>query len=185
MSEDVELFEGTHTGYHHLPGGITHRRRIVFLRPDVWVIGDLAEGQGIHRISVTFQFAPGQATVEPGTGSVCFLCNGEPVAMALPLRPADQAAEIEEGWVSYQYGTRIPAPRLVFRVTARLPVHVLTVLAAPGPTPRELADRALAAWELAQARWPSAPTEAPARPGSPGSVSAKVRTVNDGLAVTA
>ena len=153
------MFEGSHTGYHHLPGQITHRRRIVFARPDAWVIGDLVEGQGVHSVSVSFQFPPGRAAVEPGAGTVHLLCEGEPVVTVLPLRPADLVAELEEGWVSYQYGTKVPAPRLVFRVTARLPVHVLTVLAAPGPTPRELADRALAAWELAQARWPSAPSK--------------------------
>lgn len=157
LAEELELFEGSHTGYRGLPGGVTHRRRIVFVRPDLWVIGDWVDGLGPHEVRVTFQLAPGHTPVESGSGPVRLLADGEPVAAVLPLRPAETMTEIEEGWVSYQYGTRVPASRLAFRVAGPLPIHLLTVLGAPGPTSQELANRALAAWELAQARWPSAP----------------------------
>ncbi|MBI4240097.1 MAG: alginate lyase family protein [Candidatus Rokubacteria bacterium] len=153
LSEDLELFEGSHTGYLRLPGGVTHRRRIVFARPDAWVIGDTVEGGGVHTVRATFQLAPGCTAVESGSGAVHLLAEGEPVAVVHPLRPVEVMTEVEEGWVSYQYGTRVPAPRLVLRIAGPLPIHLLTVLAAPSPP--GLAQRALAAWEAAEARWPS------------------------------
>ena len=58
-----DFFDGTSPGFNSLPG-IRHRRRILFVKPDYWVIADDVTGQGEHKSEQFWHFAPRQGAPE-------------------------------------------------------------------------------------------------------------------------
>ena len=55
-----ETVTGEHFGYHRLPQPVTHRRTIIFKRPERrWEITDQLFGEGEHEVAFRFHFAPG------------------------------------------------------------------------------------------------------------------------------
>ncbi len=56
VNERYDLFEATYDfARHGLP--VVHRRRIVFVKPYLWILSDTLEGEGEHRIERNFQCA--------------------------------------------------------------------------------------------------------------------------------
>ncbi|WP_045878223.1 heparinase II/III family protein [Pseudofrankia sp. DC12] len=148
------LLAGEHAGFHHLRGRPAHRRDLR-LWPDRVEIIDTVEPTrpsprraGAHVIDVLFQFAPGLGlTAEPrldrsGAGSVARFvrADGTIVTLRALCEPAD--AEGADAWAgpaaaAWQIVTAeratgwrrtVPAATARFRVRARLPLRVRTVL---------------------------------------------------------
>ncbi|HUA14018.1 MAG TPA: alginate lyase family protein [Verrucomicrobiae bacterium] len=57
--KSFSLFVGSHKGYVRLPDPVVHRRFVFYLRGSLWLIRDMAEGQGVHQLVVSWHFAPG------------------------------------------------------------------------------------------------------------------------------
>ncbi len=53
----------------------TVKRKVMFTTEKYWIIEDLIEGSGIHAITVCWQFAPGEARIDPDTSVVYFRNN--------------------------------------------------------------------------------------------------------------
>jgi len=110
-----------------------HRREIVFVQERFWIVFDLVEGEGEHRIDSRFQFAPGPLNL---AGSLA--CTDFDDANLLLWAASDASldgAKVEEGqenpragWYSSRYGLIEPAPCLHFPVTTRLPFFAATFL---------------------------------------------------------
>ncbi|MGQ9455404.1 MAG: alginate lyase family protein [Armatimonadota bacterium] len=64
-----DYFDGTSPGYNGLPE-IRHRRRIVFVKPDYWVIADNVTGGGEHTSSQYWHFVPGRLDLDRATGVI-------------------------------------------------------------------------------------------------------------------
>jgi hypothetical protein len=64
-----DYFDGTSPGYNGLPG-VRHRRRIVFVKPDYWVVADDVTGEGTHKSTQYWHFAPGKLELDHATGTV-------------------------------------------------------------------------------------------------------------------
>lgn len=112
---------------------VVHRREIVFVQERFWVVFDLVEGDGEHRIDSRFQFAPGPLDLE-GTQARTGFDDANLLLWAAPETPFDDV-QIEEGqenpragWYSSRYGLIEPAPCLHFSVTTRLPFFAATLL---------------------------------------------------------
>src|SRR5262249_5251446 len=54
-SESFDLFAGSHDGY----APLVHRRWVFYHKPEFWLIRDVLEGQGRHRLVVPWHLAPG------------------------------------------------------------------------------------------------------------------------------
>lgn len=135
ISNDVmDMADAEHNAYHRLAQPVTHRRRVVFVKPRYWVIVDDLVGRGSHRIDLRYQFAP----MDVGLGSDGWVAARHTAGRELRLLVCagthldvnlyrGQDSPIQ-GWVSPDYGRREPAPMLVYSATASLPLRILSLL---------------------------------------------------------
>ena len=54
----VIVLDADHDAYQRLADPVTCRRRVIFVKPDYWLIVDDLDGASSHHVEVTFQFAP-------------------------------------------------------------------------------------------------------------------------------
>jgi hypothetical protein len=131
----ADVLDAEHDAYGRLSDPVTCRRRVVFVKPDCWVIVDDLQGRAPHLVDVTFQFAPAvriAAGPEPWIraetrrGDTLWML---PMASA-PIDTVISCGELDppRGWVSAAYGQREPAPAVVFRAAASLPWRAMTLL---------------------------------------------------------
>jgi hypothetical protein len=113
-----------------------HRRRVVFVAGAYWVLEDRLEAATAHTYDLRFQLAPDVTVtlVVREDEHVTFRADG----FALSVCPAPAAA-VEQGWVSPEYGRRLPAPVLSVVQVRRREASFVSLLAPigrgePGPT---------------------------------------------------
>jgi hypothetical protein len=82
-----------------------HRRRILFVAGDYWIIHDALEATGLHRYDLRFHLAPGASI---GQDTRCVRTRDLALIVAPPW-----PVVIENGWVSQQYGLKQAAPVVV------------------------------------------------------------------------
>ena len=118
--ERFDFFEGEHDGYARLPRPAAHRRAVLFLKHDFWLVRDRVDGEGARRCELYFHFPPDAAPAAGGGGH-----DDRPDAPRVSERPEGEAGlEVftfgggawreERGWVSRCYASREPAPVLVY-----------------------------------------------------------------------
>lgn len=121
-----DFFSGTHTGYSQLPSPVQHRRFIFHLKSRFWVIRDVLDGTGMHKLAASWHFAPGSLHAIPQGG----MFVGDDLAPLALLFTADSSCrkEISQDWYSPVYGKKEVSP--TFRVTthASLPAELTTML---------------------------------------------------------
>lgn len=113
-----------------------HRRQVIFVKPDYWVIVDRVLGAGEHTISSMFHFTPGKLEVDADACAVHTLNSGGPnlditgfsPAARLSVSKADGQTSPVQGWVATTYGVKEPAPVATFTVTSSLPASIAYVL---------------------------------------------------------
>ncbi len=102
-------------------------RRIVFLRPDYWVISDIVRGGGEHQVDSRFHFADVQATLDPRT-QIAFTTRTSGGNLALiPAGGAETVSVLEEGDTAFVHEKLEPALILRRSVSASLPLRMDTV----------------------------------------------------------
>lgn len=134
-SNDTLAFaDAEHDGYRTLPDPVTHRRRVIFVKPRYWIVVDDLTGTSTHRIDIRFQFAPMHVQID-GMGWVSATRAGRRGLLVHSFTSASIAAEVREGrcdplegWVSPNYGQLEQAPVLTYTTTAALPLRVVTLL---------------------------------------------------------
>lgn len=104
IAEDrFDYFSGSHDGYQRLGDPVTHRREVLFLKGDYWIVVDTAEALEAHEYALNFHFADGRDTaiLDGSIGGTdhrlfTFGDNG--------------AWEQKEAWISTNHGNRRNAP---------------------------------------------------------------------------
>jgi hypothetical protein len=115
--------------------GLTHRRRVLFLKPDRVLIFDEIEGPPGEHLLEQF-WHPGQA-VAPVAPNLFRI--GARALLALAPGPEVESGEGgEHGWRSPVFGSKLPAPYLRVWRRAALPSRFAAVLDLSGADPREL-----------------------------------------------
>jgi Heparinase II/III-like protein/Heparinase II/III N-terminus len=133
-TEDVDFVDAVHDGYTRLPDPVTHRRRVLFVKPAYWIVVDDLTGAGSHRVDLRFQFGLRSVTVGPGLWAAaigrrrCGLWVAPFAAVALTARLRQGMLDPIEGWLSPDYGRRRPAPAVVYSTTTRLPLRIITLV---------------------------------------------------------
>jgi hypothetical protein len=137
-TESLDVAEAESLAYARLPSPVTHRRRVLWVKPRYWVVVDDLTGDGEHEIDLRFQFAPMDVTVTPALWARARGARGQGL-LVRPFTTARLKAEVRagdpspiQGWVSPDYGIRRPAPVLVYATVARLPVRIATLLLPTG-----------------------------------------------------
>lgn len=133
-SDDSDFVDAAHDAYARLPDPVTHRRRVLFVKPAYWVIVDDLAGASRHRVDLRFQFGPRTVTVGPDLWAAAAGRRGSGLWIApfadVPLTRRLRQGMLDpiEGWVSPDYGCRRPAPAVVYSATARLPLRIITLV---------------------------------------------------------
>ena len=138
--EGIDYLAGEHDGFAGDPPGVTHRRRVLYVRDDYFLVVDELLGSGKHTVEL-FHHLPPEAEV----GSIDQLLEGREARLSaavggaglllsmhstspLDVRVARGESEPRQGWVSRRYGERQAAPAVVVRVEAELPLSIATLL---------------------------------------------------------
>lgn len=126
--------------------GLTHHRRLLFVKPYYWVLWDIVTGEGEHTVTQLFHAAP-EVRVEMESERRAWLAypNGPALRLEI-LAPASLAVrrivgreDPIQGWVSSRYGEKQKAPVLEFEAEGELPVTFVQVL-LPAEQASELGD---------------------------------------------
>lgn len=142
--ENYELIEAQHDGYHNV--GVLHRRAVLIVRPEIWVVVDDVLGRAQHDArlqwlvadapwnsnglgDIQLQCAAGTLRVQTWCSSVCRrdLIRGGGVLMAEPSSQDIDPWSSIRGWRSLYYGGREPALSLSVAARANCPIRFLTV----------------------------------------------------------
>lgn len=134
-NDECDFVDASHDAY----PGITHRRRVMFVKPDYWVVVDDLHEKGGGRpdpffVEVGFQFAPMAVSIVrerwarayTPAGNTFWIGSFAPGAMKAQVKTGELAPI--RGWVSPDYGQRTPAPFLVYSSKIPLPWRSITLL---------------------------------------------------------
>jgi hypothetical protein len=134
----VDYIDGEHDGY-ALDRDIVHRRRLLFVRPDYWIVLDQLEGRGQHTFDFLHHFAPGAQLFVLGDESrgdvdCRVLCGPASLHLYMyasaPVRTEAVCGQVDpiQGWASSRYGQRQSSPMLSASVESAAPVSMMTFL---------------------------------------------------------
>lgn len=138
-SDELDFVDGEHHAFQLRGAALTHRRRVIFVKPRYWiVIDDLDETGGSveRRVECCFQFAPDHTlraehgwvrAATPG-GHALLLRATASVRLQATIHEGEQGELPIRGWFSPAYGRVQPAPALVHTAVTRLPLRVTTLL---------------------------------------------------------
>jgi hypothetical protein len=135
-SLDLDLVEAMHDAYSGLRDPVTHRRRILFVKGGAgyWVIVDDLTGAASHKLELRYQLASLDVRQEQDEWVRIRGRNGSALLMRafaeVPLATDISEGQLEpvSGWVSPNYGQRIPTPSLTYRAESMLPLRLVTLL---------------------------------------------------------
>lgn len=125
---------GSHDGFAALPAPARHRREILHLAGDYWVLRDRIESVGTHEIAIRFHCAPGldSCTCPDATagGAAVDVVDGggHGALLRMAVFGGDGELAVADGWVSPQYGRREPARVIVWRQHGTGPQEIVTFL---------------------------------------------------------
>ena len=136
VSERVDYFDGSHDGYKRLDDPVNHRRRVLFVKPDYWIIQDDLTGKGMHKFDLLYHFGPkAKVSVDSKTLATNIIYKNEVGMLMIPADCENLIANIQEGqedpprgWVSYDYAIKEPAPMITYSKKAQAPVDFTFLL---------------------------------------------------------
>lgn len=112
-----DYVDGQHDGYQRLADPVTHRRRVLFVKPHFWLVLDEFAAEARHTYDQYFHFA---AAAELASLNELAFAGRYPNGAGIVVRPllteALQAATFHgntepiQGWVSYDYAVKVAAP---------------------------------------------------------------------------
>jgi hypothetical protein len=126
--------DAEHHAYRRLKDQVTHRRRVLFVKSRYWVVVDDLQGDDVHQIDLMFQFAPTDLHIGSDGWARSLGADGRGLCLrafsATPLHAEIHRGDVEpiRGWISPDYGLRVPAPQLSYGAVSRLPLRVVTLL---------------------------------------------------------
>lgn len=127
-SENFDYVQGAHNGYEKL--GIIHRRQILFIRREYWIMVDTIEGKGKHNLEILFHLMPGLDSMLNQQNLSCLIKGKESNLLIAPfMEKGGCEAKIEEGWYAPDYGIKVSAPLLNYKAkNIELPTKIITFL---------------------------------------------------------
>ena len=125
QGEHFDLMVGSHDGYQRLVPPVTHRRWVLSLKNGVYLVRDVVEGQGKHRLDISWHLGEDMEWVRENV----FQVKGASRGLALlPPQGHAWAAEIRTGEWSPVYGQKAPMTVVNFGTTAEVPAEFALLL---------------------------------------------------------
>ena len=121
--ERFDYVAAAHDGFNRLSEPATHRRSILFIKDNYWVLRDQVESAGRHNLQAWFHLNPRAEPlhIEENTARINKLLQITGFATNLELKQ-------EHGWVSECYGEKVEAPVVAFTVLANGSKELVTFL---------------------------------------------------------
>jgi hypothetical protein len=95
-TSEFDLVEGEHDGYRRLSDPVSHRRVVVFLKPDIWLIYDLLAASSHHEAEMFLHTRPDcEVELEPGLSAARLRSPGGHVLHVRSLQNGMAPARIE------------------------------------------------------------------------------------------
>jgi hypothetical protein len=123
--ETFDLFVGSHDGYSRLASPVVHRRLVFLLKSGLFLVRDLVQGLGKHRIDIAWHLGPEMRLraehvfqVKGASGGLAILC----------AEKHGWSEEVRKDVCSPVYGKKEPITVLNFGSTADLPTEFVTLL---------------------------------------------------------
>jgi Heparinase II/III-like protein/Heparinase II/III N-terminus len=132
---DFDYVVGAHDGYGRLKRSVQHRRAVLFVKPDTWVVIDDMIGDGTHLYTRHFNFDPAVHLRRECSNTVvaAHQVSGGVLMMefleATCAKPGAVHIDCEAGW-SGTYGHWQNAPRIRVDSSTHGPAKLITVLRA-------------------------------------------------------
>lgn len=125
QGRSFDLLVASHDGYQRLAQPVTHRRWVLSLRNGIYLVRDVAEGQGTHQLDFSWRLGPELQLVEENV----FRVKGASQGLALlPAAGHGWAEEVRrEAW-SPAYGQKLPTTVLKFGTVSRMPAEFAILL---------------------------------------------------------
>jgi len=123
-----DLVEGEHDGYERLADSVRHRRTVVFLKPDIWILVDTLTAAAAHEYELLLHARPdARVSLQPHTSNAVI---ASPAGQQLRIQTSSdqgvlppftilEASDREPAaWFSPGYAVRVPSPTLSVKATA-------------------------------------------------------------------
>lgn len=137
-NESIDFADASHDAYRRLADPVTHRRRVLFVKPRFFMIVDDLIGCESHRVEARFPLAAERAENRDGWVRLTTATNhvldlrtyaGIPLERLVIAGGRPPIA----GWAAPEYGRVVPAPALILSAWAPLPLRLLTLLVPNHP----------------------------------------------------
>ncbi|MGB8930866.1 MAG: heparinase II/III-family protein [Anaeromyxobacteraceae bacterium] len=151
----IVLAEGEHYGYQRHPGACVHRRAVLYVKDDLWIVLDRVTGQGEHKARLHWLGGPYAHAYDPVAGRMTLtLASGDFEVTVLDERGAPLVGDVvvgsedpPRGWLSRYYGEKVPVPSLAVERHGALPFFAVSLLSGGRPAVRVSSGR----WSVATA----------------------------------
>jgi hypothetical protein len=120
-----DLLVASHDGYQRLLQPATHRRWILSLRNGIYLVRDVVEGQGKHKLDISWHLGQEMQLVEEGVYRMRDASQG---LALLPAQGHGWAEEVGKAAWSPVYGQKAPMVVLNFGTLTDLPAEFTTLL---------------------------------------------------------
>ncbi len=129
-SQHVDSFEGEVRGYRGVSGVTAHRRVVLAVRGEYWLVLDGLLGRGSHDVELPLHLPPDLSVAIKPSG-LRLSSNDEPAATiltwsshALSTGVAYGQEQPIDGWTSPGYGRKVPSNTVRLRASGTLPVWI-------------------------------------------------------------
>ncbi len=137
VGKSFTYFVGSHSGYARLADPVVHRRHVLKIAGDLWLVRDVAVGQAEHELEIRWHFAPDLEVKSVIAGRVEISRAGadasESGQSALSLIVPEEtvwqtATAVSKTLISPAYGAYQPAPLVRSHARVFLPAETATAL---------------------------------------------------------
>ena len=138
QGEAFNLLAGSHDGYMRLQSPVVHRRYFFSLKSGLLLVRDVALGEGIHQLDISWHLAAG---LEPAGGRHFRMTGSVDGLAILSVEGHGWAEELRPGSWSPSYGSKQESMVLNFGTRTKLPAEFVTMLVpltSAGVTPGRL-----------------------------------------------
>ena len=155
------LVAGEHYGYRRHAGQCVHRRSVLMVRDDLWVVADTVMGTGRHRARLHWlcgdfphSLRPAEPMLSLETPSGPFVVRAyDEKAASLPPDVARGQESPPRGWLSRTYGGKAEVPSFAVEREGPVPLTFISVLGAGVPGLARLHDEYVALGPSGTARF--------------------------------
>lgn len=122
----MDFYDGASPGYRDIPD-VKHRRSILFLKPDYWVVADRVTGPGEHQAVQYWHFTPGDTAMDASGATRTKNAAGGNLAV-LPLYAQSRNDELTKDVYALDWEHVTTAPVAKYERRGQLPLAFCTVL---------------------------------------------------------